>query len=417
MKTIYKYAALTAVVLLPVVSIAQTVNTGQLYVSPNTQFSTVGAFNNTPSGSFVNDGEAFIYNHFNNDGMVDFTQGEEGYTRFEGEAIQELTGGNISYFYDVLFNNDASNTASFELSSEISIDNEANFNQGIVKNDDFGGLVIFENNAYHTNTYNGSHVDGLVQKNGDTEFQYPIGDAQYFRYAAISAPDNTGSIFTGKYFFENPDTNYPLANHTGVIELIDNQEYWTVTRDAGSSTVMLTLSWDEDTTTPQAIVAQPETAIHIVRWDENQQLWVDEGGVVDVDNKTVTTPVALEDYGVFTLARVKEELILPGDVVIYNGVSPNGNGENDYFFIDNIQQLANNRVEIYNRWGIKVFETTDYDTSGNVFNGYSDGRLTVNRDNMLPTGTYFYILTYDYEPSSGQSQRVKKSGYLYLNVD
>lgn len=417
--TILKITAMATVLwAVPKMACAQTVNVGELYVSPNTQFSTVGAFDNTPTGSFVNDGEAFIYSHFNNDGTVDFTPGEQGYTRFEGMAVQQLSGGNISYFYDVLFNNASSNTASFELSSEISIANEAEFNQGIVKDDDFGGLAIFENDAYHVGVYDGSHVDGLVQKNGNTEFQYPIGDAQYFRYAAISAPSNTGDVFTGKYFFENPDPLYPLASHTGVIELIDDQEYWTVTRDAGNSGIMLTLSWDETTTTPQEIVASPETAIHIVRWDEVQQLWVDEGGIADPASRTITTPIAVEGYGVFTLARVKEDLILPGNVVIYNAVSPDGNGQNDYFFIDNIQLLPNNRVEIYNRWGVKVFETNNYDTNGNVFNGYSDGRMTISRGERLPTGTYFYILTYDYDGSIGGSpQRVKKAGYLYLNVE
>ncbi|MCX2679832.1 gliding motility-associated C-terminal domain-containing protein [Galbibacter sp. EGI 63066] len=414
MKTIHKHLIVVPL-LFQAVCMAQTVNVGELYVSPNTQFSTVSRFDNTPTGAFVNDGEAFIYSHFNNDGSVDFTPGEQGYIRFEGTAVQQLSGGNISYFYDVLFDNASSGVASFELSSEISIDNEADFTRGIVKDDDFGGLVVFENDATHVNVDDGSHVDGLVQKNGDKAFDYPIGDKQFFRYAAISAPDDGGDVFTGKYFYENPNPNYPLANNTGVIELIDDQEYWTITRDAGNSTVMLTLSWEEGTTTPAAIVAQPQSAIHIVRWDEVQQQWVDEGGTVDAANKTVTTVIALDDYGVFTLARVKEDLILPGNVVVYNGVTPNGDGLNDYFIIDNIQDLANNKVEIFNRSGVKVFETEDYDTNSNVFNGYSEGRLTLNGDNQLPTGTYFYILTYDYS-ANGSTERVKQAGYLYLTT-
>ena len=412
----YKPVVLWAALMLQAVGIAQTVNTGELYVTPNTIFATVSSFNNTPTGTFINDGEAFIYSHFNNDGTVDFTPGEQGYTRFQGQAVQQLTGGNISYFYNTLFNNASSTTASFELSSQISIDNEADFYKGIVKDDDFGGLIIFENDATHVNVDDDSHVDGLVQKNGDKAFDYPIGDKQIFRYAAISAPDDGGDVFTGKYFYENPNPLYPLANHAGVISLIDNQEYWTITRDAGNSSVLITLSWEEGTTTPAAIVAQPQSAIHIVRWDAAQQLWVDEGGVADPSNKTVTTVIAPDDYGVFTLARVKEELILPGNVVIYNGVTPNEDGLNDYFLIDNIQDLANNSVQIFNRWGVKVFETDNYDTNGNVFKGYSDGRMTLDAGNQLPTGTYFYILTYDYT-ANGNTQRVKKAGYLYLTTD
>lgn len=395
---------------------AQTVNTGDLYVTPSTQFSTVGSFNNTATGTFINDGEAFIYAHFNNDGAVDFTPGKTGLTRFEGAAVQQLTGGKLSYFYDVFFNNASSPTASFELSSEISIDHEANFKKGIVKDDDFGGLVTFENNASHINTANASHVDGLVQKNGNKAFTYPIGDKQLFRYAAISAPDTSTDVFTAKYFYENPNALYPVASHAGVITLVDNQEYWSITRDGGKSAVFVTLSWDEATTTPAAIAAQPESALHIVRWDETEKLWVDEGGVVDVANKTVTTLVAPEKYGIFTLGRIKELLILPGNVVVYNGITPNGDGQNDYFKIDNIQSLANNKVEVYNRWGVRVFETENYDSNGNVFQGYSDGRMTVNPNSQLPTGTYFYVLTYDFT-ANGSTERIKKSGYLYLTTE
>ncbi len=415
-KLLFNTIALIGLCLLPFLGQSQTVNTGELYVTPNTQFSTVGEFQNLASGTFINDGEAFIYNHFSNEGTVDFTDGEEGLTRFQGTAVQQLSGGNISYFYDVLFDNTSSTTASFELSSEVSIGNEVNFREGIVKNDDFGGLMIFENNADHTGTYDGSHVDGQVQKDGDDTFQFPIGDGGFFRYATISAPDNTDDVFTAKYFFENPDTNYPLSNRTGVIELIDDQEYWIVTRDSGNSTVLLTLSWEEGTTTPQEIVNNPLTSIHIVRWDETLQLWVDEGGAVNPANKTVTTPLRLDDYGVFTLARVNESIILPGDVIIYNGVTPNGDGKNDYFIIENIQNLANNHVQIFNRWGVEVFETSDYDTNGNVFDGYSEGRLTINQSNRLPTGTYYYILTYDYD-NNGTTERIKKAGYLYLTTE
>ncbi len=406
--------------LIPCMAWSQTVNLGDLYILAGTQFSTIGDLDNKPTGTFINDGEAFIYANFNNDGVVDFD--EEGFIRFEGSAIQQISGGNICYFYNVLFDNDASSTASFELSNEISIANEAQFDEGIINNDDFGGLVIFEDNAYHTGTYDGSHVNGSVQKNGDDSFTYPIGDSEFFRYAAISAPDNVNDVFSAKYVFENPvgqtvNGETPTANAAGVITLLDTAEFWTITRDAGNSDVLLTLTWEESTTTPETIAANPQSAIHIARWDEAQQIWVDEGGVVDIDNKTVTTPLRLENYGIFTLARVNESLIIPeGNLVIYNGVTPNGDGKNDYFFIDDITKLANNNVKVYNRWGVKVFETDNYDTNGNVFNGDSQGRLTVNEDELLPTGTYFYVIEFDYN-NNGNTGRYKKAGYLYLTTE
>ncbi|SHM74898.1 gliding motility-associated C-terminal domain-containing protein, partial [Myroides odoratimimus] len=197
---------------------------------------------------------------------------------------------------------------------------------------------------------------------------------------------------------------------------LNTKEYWEIKRsDSSSGNVLLTLSWDERTT-PAELLTNPEKDLHIVRWDPKQQLWIDQGGVVDLSNKEITTASGLSGYGYFTLARVKTDLLLEGDVVIYNLVSPDGDGKNDYFIIDNINRYPNNTVEIYNRWGTKVFTTDNYDSAGNVFNGYSDGRITVNKGEKLPSGTYFYIVTYEYKDHSG-SRMIKKSGYLQLETD
>lgn len=120
-------------------------------------------------------------------------------------------------------------------------------------------------------------------------------------------------------------------------------------------------------------------------------------------------------YGVFTLATVKENIILPDDVVVYNGITPDDDGDNDFFFIDGIAKYPDNTVQIFNRWGVKVFETTGYNETNNVFRGISDGRITINKNEQLPVGTYFYIL--EYNTGGSQPQDVKKAGYLYINTD
>ena len=102
-------------------------------------------------------------------------------------------------------------------------------------------------------------------------------------------------------------------------------------------------------------------------------------------------------------------------VKIWNAVSPNGDGKNDIFFLEGLDCYPNNTVEVYNRWGIKVFETKSYDNISRVFEGYSDGRSTISRNELLPTGTYFYILRYEYSfDGVNGKQHIEKSGYLYI---
>ncbi|WP_415580131.1 gliding motility-associated C-terminal domain-containing protein, partial [Flavobacterium longum] len=102
------------------------------------------------------------------------------------------------------------------------------------------------------------------------------------------------------------------------------------------------------------------------------------------------------------------------DIVIHNAFSPNGDGLNEYFSIENIEQFEcypTNKVEIYNRWGVLVYDTKQYDNAANSFKGVSEGRVTVSKASELPTGTYFYIIEY----TTSDGANVKKDGYLYLS--
>jgi gliding motility-associated-like protein len=377
---------------------------------------TLAPIDNTISGELINDGDFFVYNDYNNDGIVTFSSGTlAGLTRFNGVfGFQTISGTLPMDFFDTEFNNNFTQPA-FQLANQINVFNESNFLQGVVDNDNYGGLFVFENNAFHINTSDQSHVDGFVRKNGNQFFQFPIGDGGQFRYAAISAPLDIIDAFTGKYFLQNSNPLYPHENRTSIITLIDNAEYWTIDKTSGNSNVFLTLSWDE-VTTPAEIYLAPLEDIHIVRWDVAQNRWIDEGGVADINAKEVTTIInPLTQYGVFTLARVRSEDILPcggRGVVIYNTISTNEDNRNDYFIIDGIEECPQNTVEIFNRWGVKVYETTSYNTNGNVFKGYSDGRVTISKNEKLPIGTYFYYINF-LDENGGI--RTKKAGFLYIN--
>ncbi|OXA92650.1 gliding motility-associated C-terminal domain-containing protein [Flavobacterium hydatis] len=98
-------------------------------------------------------------------------------------------------------------------------------------------------------------------------------------------------------------------------------------------------------------------------------------------------------------------------IEVFNAVSPNGDGENDVFRIDGLECFPDNTVEIYNRWGVLVFDLDHYNNSDRAFKGISEGRVTINQSAGLPVGTYYYILKYKDNASNAHS----KAGYLYLN--
>jgi len=99
------------------------------------------------------------------------------------------------------------------------------------------------------------------------------------------------------------------------------------------------------------------------------------------------------------------------DIEVFNVITPNGDGIHDVLTINGLENYPNNTIKIYNRWGVLVYVTRAYNSAGNVFDGTSEGRVTVDVDNKLPVGTYFYIL--DYEDSQGEMKSL--SGYIYIN--
>lgn len=80
-----------------------------------------------------------------------------------------------------------------------------------------------------------------------------------------------------------------------------------------------------------------------------------------------------------------------GNFEVSNILTPNGDGQNDTWKIDNPNQISGCKVLIYNRWGQPLYETTSYQ---NEWDG------TKNNE-PLPDGVYFYSIECDGESYTG----------------
>jgi len=97
------------------------------------------------------------------------------------------------------------------------------------------------------------------------------------------------------------------------------------------------------------------------------------------------------------------------DITIENDLI-NPNTDNGIFTINNIESFPNNNVQIYNRWGLLVFETKGYDNIGNAFRGISNGQAIISKNGKLPAGVYYYLIDY-----SKNQKTETMNGYLYIN--
>lgn len=73
------------------------------------------------------------------------------------------------------------------------------------------------------------------------------------------------------------------------------------------------------------------------------------------------------------------------NITIFNAVTPNNDGINDTWTIDNITDYPNNRITIYNRWGLQVAEIKGYNNKDKIW----PAREQLD---FLNSTTYFYVI-------------------------
>jgi len=100
------------------------------------------------------------------------------------------------------------------------------------------------------------------------------------------------------------------------------------------------------------------------------------------------------------------ELIIT-NLVIPSAFSPDADGINDLWTIRGglNENYPNNKIVIFNRWGIKVYESKGYQ---NDWDGTYNNNMSTTSSSNLPVGTYFYVLDLN-----GDGSDVRK-GYVYI---
>ncbi len=90
-------------------------------------------------------------------------------------------------------------------------------------------------------------------------------------------------------------------------------------------------------------------------------------------------------------------------IVVPQGFSPNGDGINDTWVIENITSFSRNNVKVFNRWGNRVFEANNYQNNWNGKSTEGGG------SNQLPVGAYLYVI----EVNESGIEPIQ--GWIYIN--
>jgi gliding motility-associated-like protein len=139
--------------------------------------------------------------------------------------------------------------------------------------------------------------------------------------------------------------------------LFDHSTTITATSSDPLATYLWLPSIGLEDSTSATTVANPEQTTTYLVYATNSN------GCVDVDTLLIT--------------------VIP-KILVPSGITPNGDGVNDVWMIDMIGYYPNCEVEIYNRWGEKLFYSQGYPDSDR-WDGTFKGK-------PLPTGTYYFII-------------------------
>lgn len=97
---------------------------------------------------------------------------------------------------------------------------------------------------------------------------------------------------------------------------------------------------------------------------------------------TTYTLFSENQHGCIASDAVVVNVIKGDSLFFYSAFTPNNDGENDLFYIGNLEKYPDNVLKIYNRYDKLIFSANGYENNW-------DGKYLGEE---MPTGTYFYIL-------------------------
>ena len=139
-------------------------------------------------------------------------------------------------------------------------------------------------------------------------------------------------------------------------------------------------------------------------YDENSGIWnipnfgANQSATLTIEAEIHTTGSYLNTAEIIdpvpedtdTTNNTAKILVTPLCLKIYNTITPNGDGMNDYFVISCIENFPNTMIEIYDRYGSIIYKKKNY---RNDFNGVANQTSKIIKTGeKLPNGTYFFIL-------------------------
>jgi gliding motility-associated-like protein len=341
-------------------------NNSQISISPNTiVFVKDSIINN---GQITNNGDMQVSGAWINNNQYDAGQGQITFNSNDPQVINHhdqafskltISGGGEKIFQ-----------------ANITIENELNLSDGILTSQN-NSKIIFGSNAQVTGGSDQAHINGPVYHKGAGMKLFPVGNGLvYLPLELLNVQGATTEL--GVHAIE---LNGTVLQKTLSLDDISNNRYWqidVVSGSLGNSAVVLPVRNESIVTNEDQVVVAQST---------NLSLPFETIGRSAFEGTFSNGKVTSAQFATLPFLAIGIEKN-DKSISVYNAVSPNGDGLNDFLRIGNIEKFPNNKVSIFNRWGDRVFEMSRYNNNDKAFRG----RSNTNGDSELSPGTYFYVI-------------------------
>lgn len=194
-------------------------------------------------------------------------------------------------------------------------------------------LVIIEEDAVISGGSSTSYIQGPVLKKGsisESEFTFPIGDANAYAPLSISTTDFESSQYTAEYAQNASDPPpFGVIYLNGGMTNVSEIEYWTLEKSAGSKNVNVKLHWED---AQASGISDPSTLV-VAGYDSVNDEWNNygNGGTTGTTGSngsgTIINSLASDPppFGViyFTYGTTSAVNVLPVELTSFQAVQQN----------------------------------------------------------------------------------------------
>jgi hypothetical protein len=257
--------------------------------------------------------------------------------------------------------------------ADITIVDELNLEEGTLVSQN-GAVIVFSPTSTITGGSDQAHINGTVVHQGTGDKVFPLGNGTQYLPVEISGITTASEVGITLVEFGTPQS----FDFKEELSDVSSKRYWNVNLVSGSlanTQISLPVIGDEG-------LSADQSKFVVVQSDASP---IDFVGLGQSDFIGTTSSGTIKSNAPITANLVSVGIISEG-ISVYNAISANGDEKNAVMRISNL--AIPNKVSLYNRWGDKVFEITNYDNDQKVFRGKSN----VGSESDLPAGTYFYVI-------------------------